>query len=161
MRIDRDVDFGFGTNGTIIEMEAPCIIAGSSRIVCDFIGAYTSINEHVTILHTASIGRFCSIAANVYIGLAVHPTDAVSSSDSFYFKEKWNFSGVDYDYKAQFDLRKEKITIGNDVWIGAGAKIMRGIHIGDGAVIGAGAVVTKDVPPYAVFWGENRSHCQI
>jgi hypothetical protein len=43
--------------------------------------------------------------------------------------------------------------IGNDVWIGANAVIMRGVTIGDGAVIGAGAVVTKDVPPYAVMVG--------
>jgi len=35
--------------------------------------------------------------------------------------------------------------IGNDVWLGAGAIVLKGVHIGDGAVIGAGAVVTKNV----------------
>jgi acetyltransferase-like isoleucine patch superfamily enzyme len=39
------------------------------------------------------------------------------------------------------------IRIGNRVWIGARATILKGVTIGDGAVIGAGAVVTKDVPP--------------
>lgn len=37
------------------------------------------------------------------------------------------------------------ITIGADVWIGAGAILCPGVTVGDGAIIGAGAVVTKDV----------------
>lgn len=41
---------------------------------------------------------------------------------------------------------KKDIYIGNHVWIGAKATILKGVHIGDGAVIAAGAVVTKDVP---------------
>ena len=45
------------------------------------------------------------------------------------------------------------IVVGDDVWIGFGAAILSGVHIGQGAVIGAGAVVTKDVPPYCVVGG--------
>ena len=45
------------------------------------------------------------------------------------------------------------ITIGNDVYIGHGAMIMRGVTINDGAVVAAMAVVTKDVPPYAIVGG--------
>lgn len=37
------------------------------------------------------------------------------------------------------------VTIGVDVWIGAGAIIMPGVTIGDAAIVGAGAVVTRDV----------------
>jgi chloramphenicol O-acetyltransferase type B len=44
-------------------------------------------------------------------------------------------------------------TIGNDVWIGHGAFILPGVHVGDGAVIAGMSVVTKDVPPYAVMAG--------
>jgi len=40
------------------------------------------------------------------------------------------------------------IRIGNNVWIGAGSIILKGVNIGTGAVIGAGAVVTRDVPPH-------------
>jgi acetyltransferase-like isoleucine patch superfamily enzyme len=48
---------------------------------------------------------------------------------------------------------KKGITIGDDVWIGAGVKILDGLTVGDGAVIAAGAVVNHDIPPYAVVGG--------
>lgn len=47
----------------------------------------------------------------------------------------------------------ERVTIGDDCWIGFGAIILSGLHIGRGSVVGAGAVVTKDVPPYGIVVG--------
>ena len=43
--------------------------------------------------------------------------------------------------------------IDDDVWIGANATILPGVHIGHGAIIGAGAVVTRDVKPYSIVCG--------
>jgi acetyltransferase-like isoleucine patch superfamily enzyme len=45
------------------------------------------------------------------------------------------------------------IRIGEDVWIGRGAVILKGIEIGRGAVIGANSVVTHDVAPYDIVVG--------
>ena len=45
------------------------------------------------------------------------------------------------------------ITVGNNVWIGARAIILKGVTIGDGAIIAAGSIVTKDVPPHCVVGG--------
>ncbi|MDO8523669.1 MAG: acyltransferase [bacterium] len=45
------------------------------------------------------------------------------------------------------------IVIADDVWIGAGAKILDGVTIGTGAIVGAGSVVTRDVPPMAIVAG--------
>ena len=47
----------------------------------------------------------------------------------------------------------DPIKIGNHVWIGMRAIILKGVTIGDGAVVAAGAIVTKDVPPNTVVAG--------
>lgn len=52
-----------------------------------------------------------------------------------------------------YPLLRQKVTIGNYVWIAAGAFIAPGITIGDGAVVGARAVVVKDVEPWTVVAG--------
>ena len=57
------------------------------------------------------------------------------------------------NYKNEEAISKGNIIIDDDVWIGFGATIMSGVHIGQGAVIAAGSVVTKDVPPYAIVGG--------
>ena len=45
------------------------------------------------------------------------------------------------------------IVVDDDVWIGAGATILKGVHLGRGCIVAAGAVVVKDVPPYAIAGG--------
>ena len=47
----------------------------------------------------------------------------------------------------------EKVTIGDDVYIGMGCKIMYSGSIGDGSIIGCGSVVNKAIPPYSVAVG--------
>ena len=64
---------------------------------------------------------------------------------------------------AQGETRKG-IVIGQDVWIGAGARILDGVAIGEGTVIAAGAVVNSNLPPHIVAAGipakqvKDRSH---
>lgn len=50
-------------------------------------------------------------------------------------------------------IYKRDVNVGNNVWIGYGACILRGVTVGDNAVIGTNAVVTKDVPANAVVGG--------
>jgi acetyltransferase-like isoleucine patch superfamily enzyme len=45
------------------------------------------------------------------------------------------------------------IEIGDDVWFGAGSKVLDGVKIGEGSIIGANAVVTKNIPPYSIAVG--------
>jgi len=49
--------------------------------------------------------------------------------------------------------RMAPIIIGDNVWVGTRAIILKGVTIGDGAIVAAGAVVTKDVPPRAIVGG--------
>lgn len=54
---------------------------------------------------------------------------------------------------ARQGLRKQGITIGDDVWIGAGCEILDGVTVGNGAVIAAGSVVNRSVEPFTVVGG--------
>lgn len=90
------------------------------------------------------IGNYCSIAENVKFLLGVeHRLNCIST---FPFKSKML-------NKTMEGISKGNIVIEDDVWIGYGAMIMSGVHIGQGAVIAAGSVVTKDVLPYAIVGG--------
>jgi acetyltransferase-like isoleucine patch superfamily enzyme len=50
-------------------------------------------------------------------------------------------------------IYKREVRVGNNVWIGYGAQILRGVTVGDNAIIGASSVVNKDVPANAVVAG--------
>ncbi len=98
-----------------------------------------------------SIGKYCSIANDVYIGLGKHPVNFFSTSTIFY--KKFNTLKIKLVDNDLAFCEYDKITIGNDVWIGARSIIMDGVKIGHGSIIAANSVVTKDVPPYAIVAG--------
>lgn len=53
----------------------------------------------------------------------------------------------------------QDVVIGNDVWIGSGVTILKGVHISDHCVIAAGAVLTKDVGAEYSIWGGVPARC--
>jgi virginiamycin A acetyltransferase len=112
------------------------------------IGDYTSVNKN-TLIESGTIGKFCSIAANVSIGMAEHPMQHLCTHVATYDEP---FFGLITSGK-HTPHRKSEPVLGNDVWIARGATVLRGVTIGDGAVVAADSVVTKDVPPYAVVAG--------
>lgn len=128
-------------------------IYSGCHIVDSEVGRYSDIGYDCRIYGT-KIGAFCSFGTGIAIGGSGHTTDWVSTSTAF---------NLDQDRKRvkfaahHFSARKQT-SIGNDVWIGDGVLIKSGVSIGDGAVIGMGAVVTKDVPPYEI-WGGNQARC--
>jgi acetyltransferase-like isoleucine patch superfamily enzyme len=101
------------------------------------IGAKTVLGQECTIssYQHVSIGRECVIADRVML--------------------------IDFDHgmvEVERPIRvqgiyKRDVHVGNNVWIGYGACILRGVTVGDNAVIGTNAVVTKDVPANAVVGG--------
>ncbi|MBF8148506.1 acyltransferase [Winogradskyella sp. F6397] len=51
------------------------------------------------------------------------------------------------------DFGNGGVVIGNNVFVGVNAVILKDVHIGDNSVIGAGAIVSKDVPPKSLVVG--------
>jgi acetyltransferase-like isoleucine patch superfamily enzyme len=114
------------------------------------IGAHTYIQAR-TRINRAVVGPFCSIASDVTIGLAAHPTHMVSSSPVFY--DPTQPLPHFYSQEPVWQASVPPTQIEADVWIGEGARIKAGLTIGVGAVIGAGAIVTRDIPAYAIAVG--------
>ena len=123
-------------------------IESGSNIVNTFMDKHSFCGYNCEISN-CQIGSFTSIANNVIIGGGMHPIDWVGMSPVFYEGRdsvKTKFS--------KFKRKENKQTyIGHDVWIGQNAMIKQGVTIGTGAVIGMGSIVTKDIPPYAIYAG--------
>lgn len=107
--------------------------------------------EHVVFRGDVSnllIGSFCSIADGVKVFAGGgHRTDWVST---FPFRAKYRMPGQTKDGHPP---PARDTVIGSDIWIGHGATLLAGVHVGHGAVIGAESVVASDVRPYAVVVG--------
>jgi acetyltransferase-like isoleucine patch superfamily enzyme len=68
---------------------------------------------------------------------------------------------IDFDHKIDDverpirlqGIAKRDVRVGNNVWVGHGACVLRGVSVGDNSVIGANAVVTKDLPEDSICAG--------
>ena len=126
------------------KLEDKCEIGRRNTVDNAEIGKSTYTGEFCIIKY-CSIGKFCAISWNVSIGGANHNVDNLAVSPLH------RIINVPVENYSSFE--NETVVIGNDVWIAAGAHILRGVTIGDGAVVAANSVVTKDVPPYSIVGG--------
>ncbi len=112
------------------------------------VGDDCSLGQNVVVHSGASLGRGCRVQNNVSVYTAVHCAEGVFLGPSCVFTNVIN--------PRAFIPRKEEYKetlVKRGVSIGANATIVCGITIGEYAMIGAGAVVTKDVKPYALVYG--------
>lgn len=99
------------------------------------IGENFFANHNLVILDGAPVtfGDNVFIAPNCGFYTATHPTDAERRNEGL-------------------EIAKP-ITVGNNVWIGAGVSVLPGVEIGDNCVIGAGSVVVKSIPADSIAVG--------
>lgn len=96
----------------------------------------------------SGLGINCKVRGPLEIG-----DNVMMGPDVMIFTSNHVMSRVDIPMNQQGSTVREKVIIGNDVWIGARVVILPGVVIGDGAVLGANAVIAKNVPEYAVVVG--------
>jgi maltose O-acetyltransferase len=116
--------------GTVVRTPFYCDYGDGIRI-----GARTFVNFNCTMLDGApiSIGDECLIASGVQLITATHPTEPGPRRGA------WE--------------QALPVTVGDGVWLGAGAIVCPGVSIGDNTVVGAGSVVTRDLPAGVVAYG--------
>jgi len=91
--------------------------------------------SYINAIGEIEIGNFVLIGNGVTISSGMHPVDG-------HFPEVFARQSI-----------PKKITIEDDVWIGAGAVIMPGVTLARGTVIGANSIVNKNTEPYSVNVG--------
>ncbi len=115
------------------------------------IGDYSYFGEN-TKINNSKIGKFSCIGPGVLIGLGEHPACIFASVHPVFYSSSKRV-GVSFVNKNYFDEFPTKVTIGNDVWIGARVIVTRSVSIGNGAIVAAGSIITKDVAPYSIVAG--------
>lgn len=94
---------------------------------------YSNVNMVILDGAPVTFGDNVFVAPNCGFYTAGHPLDPVERN-----------RGLEY---------ARPITIGNNVWIGAGVSVLPGVTIGDNCVIGAGSVVNRDIPAWSLAAG--------
>ena len=100
---------------------------------------YIGPGANFSSITSITIGNKVMIAPNVIIRGGDHNTQEIGS--------------YMFDVKIKLPENDLPINIEDDVWIGSGAIILKGVTIGTGSIVAAGAVVKKDVPPYTIVGG--------
>jgi acetyltransferase-like isoleucine patch superfamily enzyme len=106
---------------------------GSSPVLCIGSGTYLQPRTRINVRERVEIGAYCAIS--------------------------WDVDILDTDFHGIVEMDgstssiSTPVIIQDRVWIGAGAKVLKGVTIGHDSVIAAGAVVTKSFPPHSLIAG--------
>jgi maltose O-acetyltransferase len=133
-----------GTVGDGVWIEPP--------FFCDYgvnvhIGATSFVNANCVFLDSAEIriGANALIAPAVQLLTATHPPRAADRIVPMAERDP---------RRSPYRTHARPISIGDDVWIGAGTIVLPGVTIGDGVTIGAMSLVTSDVPSHSLAFGQ-------
>jgi putative colanic acid biosynthesis acetyltransferase WcaF len=97
-----------------------------------------------------SVGEWTVISWNVRL----HSLGKIEIGSNVIISQYSTLCAGNHDYKQpNLPLLKPKIVIGDETWICSEAFIGPGVSIGERSVIGARAVITKDVPPESIAFG--------
>ena len=129
------------------------------------IGEGTRVWNFVHIRENAEIGKQCVLADYVYVGRGVKignnvklenratVYEGVTIQDKVFVGPHVTFTNDPYPRSFSTDWKILQTLVKEGTSIGAGTVIVCGVTIGEYALIGAGSVVTEDMPPHALAYG--------
>ena len=141
------------------------MIHPTAEVQSSHIGTDTTIWQFAVILKNAVIGKNCNINChtfiendvvignNVTIKSGVYLWDGIQVDDDVFIGPNATFVNNPYVRSKHFPEKHIGAIIEKGASIGANATIMGGITIGAYAMIGAGSLVTKDIPPHSLWYG--------
>ncbi|HRD56450.1 MAG TPA: acyltransferase [Ferruginibacter sp.] len=129
------------------------------------IGDNTSIWQFAIVLEAAQIGNNCNINCHTFIEndvvigdrvtikAGVFLWDGIRIANNVFIGPNVSFTNDKYPRSKKYPDKFQLTIIEEGVSIGANATILGGLTIGKFALIGAGSVVTKNIPPYSLVYG--------
>jgi len=136
-----------------------------SDVQTEQIGNNTKIWQFTIVLKNAQIGENCNICShcfiendvtignNVTIKNGVHIWDGIKIEDNVFVGPNVTFTNDIFPRSKQYPEKYEQTLIKEGASIGANSTLKAGITIGKYSMIGAGSVITKNVPDYALWYG--------
>lgn len=146
------------------------MIHATADVQSETIGQSTNIWQFCVVLKNARIGDNCNICAhvliendvtignNVTIKSGVQIWDGIRIEDNVFIGPNATFTNDAVPRSKAVDWKLENTLVKTGASIGANATIVAGNTIGEYALVGAGSVVTKDVPPFTVWYGNPARH---
>jgi len=129
------------------------------------LGSGTKIWHFVHVMKDAKIGKDCVLADYVYVGRGVKIGNAVklenratvyegvTIEDKVFVGPHVTFTNDPYPRSFNTDWKIQQTLVKEGTSIGAGTVIVCGITIGEYSLVGAGSVVTENIPPHALAYG--------
>jgi acetyltransferase-like isoleucine patch superfamily enzyme len=119
------------------------------------IGDETKIGAFVEIQKNARVGKHCKISSHTFIceGVTIEDNVFIGHSVAFINDIYPRATTGGGHLQTEADWKVEKTLVKNGASIGSGCTILANVTIGENAIVGAGSVVTRDVPPSAIVFG--------
>lgn len=141
----------------VARMNREALNDDARQFFSELVGSPVPASFRVFLPFTSDFGLHITVGEDVFInsGCRFQDQGGIDIGDGVLIGHNVIITTLNHDLDPakRAIMHPQRVVIGPTAWIGSGAIILPGVHIGEGAVVGAGSVVTKDVEPFSVVVG--------